>query len=286
MTEHTLNLADGRSLSYSLWGPPDAKPVFYFHGFPSSHHELELTKAVLERSNPAIRVIALDRPGFGGSTFQPNRGLLDWPRDVAEAADILDIDRFAVLGVSAGGPYALACGHALADRIIRGGVVVGLAPMTATGMDDAAIAKTAKNRWVRRAQFAMLSFALDHGQEDKFLDQALATMAEVDRDALAKPEVRNSFLNMTRGAFAQGGKAATHEAGLYLQPWGFDLAQVKVPTSLWYGGVDDMVPASAGQWLADRIPGSTYTYWPHHGHLTWCDSPETIDVFTTTNNAR
>jgi pimeloyl-ACP methyl ester carboxylesterase len=124
-----------------------------------------------------IRVIALDRPGFGGSTFQPNRGLLDWPRDVAEAADILGIDRFDVLGVSAGGPYALACGHALADRITRVGVVVGLAPMTATGMDDAAIAKTAKNRWVRRAQFAMLSFALDHAQGGKATTHEASTTA-------------------------------------------------------------------------------------------------------------
>lgn len=121
---------------------------------------------------------------------------------------------------SVGGPYALACGHALADRISRVGVVVGIAPMTATGMEQAAIAKTARNRWVRRAQFAMLAYALGHGQEDKFLDQALATMAKVDRDALAKPEVRSGFLNMTRGGFAQGGKAATHEAGLYPSPGG------------------------------------------------------------------
>lgn len=285
MIEDTLTLADGRTLSYTLWGSPDAEPVFYFHGFPSSRHELELTESVLEQNNPPIRVIALDRPGFGTSTFQPRRGLLDWPSDVAEAADILGIDRFAVLGASAGGPYALACGYALADRIKGVGVVVGLAPMPATGMDQAPIADTAKNRWVRRAQFTGLAYALGHGQGDKFLDQALAAMSEVDRDAMAEPEVRSGFLNMTRGAFTQGAKAATHEAGLYLQPWGFDPAQITVPTSLWYGGSDDMVPASAGQWLADRIPGSTYTLWPQHGHLTWCDSDEAIDVYTATNNA-
>lgn len=284
MNEDTLTLADGRTLSYILWGPPDAEPIFYFHGFPSSRHELALTEPVLERSGLPIRVIALDRPGFGGSTFQPKRNMLGWPSDVAEVADLLGINRFSVLGVSAGGPYALACGYALADRVIRVGVVVGLAPMTATGMEHAAIAKTARNRWFRRAQFAMLAYALGNGQEDKFLDQALATMGEADRDALADPAVRSRFLNMTRGAFAQGGKAATLEAGLYLKPWGFDPAQITVPTSLWYGGADDMVPASAGRWLADRISGSTYTHWPHHGHLTWCDSPETTDVFTTIAN--
>jgi len=199
---------------------------------------------------------------------------------VAEAADILGIDRFAVLGASAGGPYALA------DRVKGVGVVVGIAPMAATGMDQAPIAKTAKNGWIRRAQFTMLAYALGHGQEDKFLDQAGAAMSKADRDALAEPEVRSGFLNMTRGAFTQGAKAATHEAGLYLRPWGFDPEQITVPTSLWYGGRDDMVPASAGQWLADRVPGSTYTLWPEHGHLTWCNSPEAINVFTTVGNAQ
>ena len=106
MTEHALELADGRALSYTEWGSPDATPAFYFHGFPSSRHELELTRPRLEQSNIPIRVIALDRPGFGTSTAKPHRTLLDWPTDVAEAAGLLGIDRFAVLGVSAGGPYA------------------------------------------------------------------------------------------------------------------------------------------------------------------------------------
>jgi pimeloyl-ACP methyl ester carboxylesterase len=90
----TLNLADGRTLSYSQWGPPDATPVFYFHGFPTSRHELELARPRLEQSNRPVRVVAIDWPGFGTSTTKPNRTLLDWPTDVTEAADLLDIDRY------------------------------------------------------------------------------------------------------------------------------------------------------------------------------------------------
>ncbi len=280
MIQSTLNLADGRTLSYAQWGSSNATPVFYFHGLPSGHKELELARPVLERHIVPIRLIALDRPGFGASTFQPKRRLLDWPSDVAEAADLLEIDRFAVLGVSAGGPYALACGHALPDRVSRVGVAVGIAPMAATGMHDASIAKTAKNRWFRRLQFTMLAYALGNGQEDKFVTQAMATMGEADQRALEQTETRNSFVGAAQGAFTQGGKAAAHEAGLYLQPWGFDPADITVATDLWYGGADHMVPAAAGQWLADRVPVSTYTCWPDHGHLTWCDSDEAIDVFT------
>jgi pimeloyl-ACP methyl ester carboxylesterase len=278
--EHTLELADGRTLSYAEWGSPDATPVFYFHGFPTSRHEFELARPKLEQSNLPIRVIAIDRPGFGTSTAKPNRTLLDWPSDVAEAADLLDIDRFAVLGVSAGGPYALACGYALPDRVTRVGVVVGIAPMAATGMDKAAIAQMPKNRWFRRVQFTMAAFAFSRGQEDKIVVQAMATMGEADQRALEQTATRNSFIEMTRGAFTQGGSAATHEAGLYLQPWGFDPAHITVPTDLWYGGADELVPATAGQWLAERIPRSSYTIWPQHGHITWCDSDEAIDVFT------
>lgn len=285
MTDKALTLADGRTISYTDFGSTDAETIFYFHGFPSSRHEIELTKPVLEREDLPVQVIALDRPGFGSSTFQPERDLVDWASDVAEAADKLRIDRFSVLGVSAGGPYALACGHELADRITAVGVVAGLAPITAAGMTEAAIAKTANSRWFRRIQFTMLAFALNHGQEDKFLDQALATMGEGDRQALNDPEQRRNFLNMTRGAFAQGSKAASHEAGLYLTDWRFDPAHITVPTNLWYGDADFMVPAAAGRWLADRIPRSTYTSWPHHEHLTWCDSFEAIEVFTTTTNA-
>jgi pimeloyl-ACP methyl ester carboxylesterase len=92
--QDTLNLADGRTLSYSQWGPPDATPVFYFDGFPTSRREFELARPRLEQSNLPVRVIAIDRPGFGTSTAKPNRTFLDWPTDVTEAADLLDIDRY------------------------------------------------------------------------------------------------------------------------------------------------------------------------------------------------
>jgi hypothetical protein len=89
----------------------------------------------------------------------------------------------------------------------------------------------------------MLAFAFSRGQEHKFVTQAMATMGEADQRALGQTATRNSFIEMARGAFTQGGSAATHEAGLYLKPWGFDPADITVPTDLWYGGADEMMPA-------------------------------------------
>lgn len=281
MIEGSLDLADGRKIGYAQWGPTDAPPIFYCHGFPGSYLEVQLIRPVLERHGLRARVVALDRPGYGSSTFASRRTFLDWPRDVAEAADQLGIEQFAVLGVSGGGPYALACGLALGDRVTRAGVVVGLAPTEAPGMETAAISGTSTNQLVRRFQFAMASMAFNWSQEERFVKQATATMGEADRVALEQPETRSVFIETMRAAFAQGGRASAYEAGMYLRPWGFEPEKMTVETHLWYGGVDEMVPASAGQWLADRIPGSDFVLWPQHGHFTWENSPEAADMFST-----
>ena len=132
MFETTLTLADGRSLGLAEWGPPDAPLVVYCHGFPGSRLEPSLAQAVVERRAVNARVIAFDRPGYGRSAFLPGRGFLDWPTDMAEAADRLGIDRFSVLGASGGCPYALACASSLGERVTRVGIVAGVGPLEAT----------------------------------------------------------------------------------------------------------------------------------------------------------
>lgn len=279
MDELVLDLADGRRLGYSVWGPPDAPPILYCHGFPTNRQELLMIQPVLEQRGVEARIVVLSRPGYGASTFQPNRSFLDWPQDVAEAADRLGIDRFAVLGVSGGSPYALACGHSMADRVSRLGIVVGMAPIEATGMANAsAISGPSARKFVRRFQFGMMAFAFNRGREDRFLEQSNSTMGEADRLAMERPEMRDWMVDMMQESLAQGGRAATYEAGLYRTEWGFKPEEVELETQLWYGGADKTVPASAGLWLADRIPNSSYVVWPEHGHFTWMIGGEAADV--------
>lgn len=276
MIDGVLDLADGRKLAYAEWGSPNAPPLIYCHGFPSNRRELVLLSSALEQSNVNARVVVLNRPGYGPSTFQANRTFLDWPHDVSEVADRLGIDRFGVIGVSGGSPYALACGYALGDRITRIGIVVGIAPVEAPGMEQAAAIRGPSARGpVRRLQFEMAALAFRKGQEGRFIDQSVATMGTPDQEALARPELRDWFTGTMRESFEQGGRAAAHEAGLYRRPWGFDLRQVTTKTRLWYGGADKTVPATAGQWLADRLPNSSYLLWPQHGHFTWMVGNET-----------
>ena len=88
--EAFIRLDDGRTLSYGEYGDPHAEPVFYFHGWPGSRHEGQLI------AHPGLRVIAPERPGMGGSDFQPGRTLLDWADDVVKLADGLGLPRFGV----------------------------------------------------------------------------------------------------------------------------------------------------------------------------------------------
>src|SRR5438046_6812360 len=122
-----LRLRDGRRLGYCEHGVRAGKPILYFHGWPGSRIEAQLAAPAARRYN--ARLIAVDRPGFGMSDFKAHRTLLDWPADVAELADTLGLDRFAVAGVSGGGPYALACARRIPDRLTSVIVVCGLGPM-------------------------------------------------------------------------------------------------------------------------------------------------------------
>jgi len=283
-SDGVLNLADGRKLGYSQWGAADAPPLLYCHGFPSNRRELDLIQPVLERRQVHARVVALNRPGYGPSTFQEDRGFLDWPLDVAEAADKLGIGQFAVLGVSGGCPYALACGYVLGDRVTRIGIVVGMGPIDATGMKQAtAISGPSALELVRRLQFGMAAMAFRKGQEARFVEQSVASMGAADQAVMLRPEVREWFTEAMRESFEQGGRTASHEAGLYRRRWGFNPQHITAAkTRFWYGGADQTVPVSAGRWLADRVSGSDFTLWPQHGHFSWMIDDEAADAIAAT----
>ena len=234
----------------------------------------------LERCGVNARLVALDRPGFGSSTLQPHRTLLDWPVDVSEAADQLGIDRFAILGVSGGGPYSLACGYALPDRVTRIGIVAGIAPIDAPGMDQAsAISGPSPHQTIRRVQFAYWLQSPSRGGRR----HVSSTDQSQPWDRLIKPlwlspeREHGSQRPCTNPSNKVVAPPPTKQA-LYRRPWGFDIDQVTVRTRLWYGGADATVPASAGRWLGNLLPNGDFSCWPDQGHFTWMLSDRPADV--------
>ena len=135
-TNQQVKLRDGRMLGYAEYGSPDGKPVFYFHGFPGSRLDWLLTDPDNTAAEQNARIIAVDRPGMGLSDYQRGRKIADWPDDVIELANALQVDSFSVLGISGGGPYAVSCAFGIGDRLARCGIVCGMGPADAPGMKD------------------------------------------------------------------------------------------------------------------------------------------------------
>jgi len=123
----SLQLKGGGRLAFNEYGDTRGTPVFFFHGWPSSLTMATITNTAARELG--IRIISADRPGISESTFQQDRQLLDWPPVLRELAEHLGIEKFRVLGISGGAPYAYATGWALRERVRAIGVVSGVPPI-------------------------------------------------------------------------------------------------------------------------------------------------------------
>ena len=284
-TGETLVLRDGRRLGYGEYGTPDGEPGFYFHGHPGSR--LEAGFADEAAAEAGVRLIALDRPGYGLSDFQPEREIRDWPRNVAETADLLGLDGFSVLGSSGGAPYALACAYALPERVTKAGIVSGVGPYDAPGA-------TQGMRWQNRVGFQLgalfpalarlIMWSMDRQlrrSPERTLDAVAAAMSPVDAEIARRPEVRDLLGAVIAEAFRQGSRGAAQDVVLLGRPWGFRLEDIQPPVLLWQGEVDVLVPPAMGRHLAAKIPDCRATFFPDEGHLLFDHMREIAQAFAT-----
>ena len=263
-----MKLKDGHTLGYAEYGSPEGEPVFYFHGFPSSRLDWQLSDPDDAAGALNARIIAPDRPGYGLSDFQRGRKLLDWPQDVLELADGLGIDKFAVLGISGGGPYAAACAYGLGDRLRKIGIVCGMGPAGAPGMKEGVSWTIPGYPGILRIVILKLTAMGLQKDPDQFLSKSKETMAELDGQLLEQPALAEMFIEGMREAFRGGTKGANQEAGLYKRPWGFELQDITGEVHLWHGEEDLNVPVSAGRFVAEAIPRCQANFYEGEGHLT------------------
>ena len=267
-TSQTIKLKDRRTLGYVEYGAPEGTPVFYFHGFPSCRLDWPLfdTDALAARLN--ARVIAVDRPGMGISDFKRGRKILDWPDDVIELADALQVDRFAVLGISGGGPYAAACAFKIPERLTATAIVCGMGPYEAPGAKDGtAMLLPGKSALMRKLLLMLMAMGFRRNP-DRFLSQMKDAVAEPDKLLLAQPEVVQTFIYSMREAFRSGTRGASWDAVLYKRPWGFRLQDISMQIHLWHGELDTQVPVSVGLYIADAIPDCHATFLKDEAHIS------------------
>jgi pimeloyl-ACP methyl ester carboxylesterase len=267
-----ITLRDGRILGFAEYGDPQGRPLLYFHGFPASRLEAALTDEAAARLG--IRVIAPDRPGIGLSDFQPGRRIGDWPADVADLAEALGLGRFAVLGVSGGGPYALACATEIPERLSAVGIVGGLGPLDAGAvMQGMSVLSRFYLGIFRHAPGAgemlfALAAQIARRYPDRLFSLFTANVPAPDREALARPEIRNLFLASLNEAVRGGSRGGSRELYLYTRPWGLELASIKIAVDLWHGRLDATVPVVMGENLARSLPGCRSRFLPGEGHFS------------------
>jgi pimeloyl-ACP methyl ester carboxylesterase len=271
-TNQTITLGDGRLLGYAEYGTPRGKPLFFFHGNPSSRLGGRMMDGAANELN--IRIIAIDRPGIGLSDFKPGRQYLDWPDDVIELADILGVERFAILGISSGAPHAAACAFKIPDRLSAVAIVSGPCPFNVpVATDEMSMAwrlrvlAGQKAVWLVRFFFEITARSARRDPVGA-VSRTLGGLPEPDRVVMARHEVVQWSSDSLREAFRSGSRGAAWDYALFTRPWGFRLDELSVKVQLWHGEVDATIPVRMGRYMAEVIPNCQARFLPDEGHIS------------------
>jgi pimeloyl-ACP methyl ester carboxylesterase len=270
--EGTVTLPDGRRLAWSSGGDDDGVPVLYLHGAIGTPvrrtAELDLLIAQL-----GIHYLAVSRPGFGRSDPSPGRRIADFPKDVEHLADRLGLGRFAVVGVSAGGPYAIACARALHDRVVATAAVSSLSPLCPphAGRWMPAHIRLGLRALARRPDLAarggtrVVRVLERHPRALERVATLGATPA--DRRLLADGEMGETAIASFLAAASGGVQGMIEDYVTCCTSWGFDLGEVLGEVHLWHGERDRFVPVEHARALAAALPRCRAQFDADDGHF-------------------
>lgn len=267
-----IHLPDGRRLAYAEYGEKQGLPLFLLHGLPGSR----LSWGLLP-NHPfpdGLRIIAPDRPGYGRSDPNPRRTLLDWSNDIEVLADALDIQNFAIVGVSGGGPGALACAWKMQERILAASIVASPAPTNAAGIFEG-ISKT--NRffmklawylpWLSDLNIRLLGLVIRKNPE-RYIKSMQFKVDKIDQNLLKHPEISEMLVKDFTEALLNGSQGMVDDMSAnHGHSWGFSLDHINTKVHFWYGEVDRSASVAMGQYLSSTVPNSQMTVIPDAGHL-------------------
>ena len=265
---------DGRTLEYLEAGDPAGPVLLAHHGTPGSgrFHRNEVEAA----QRLGARLVTYSRPGYAGSSPQPDRSVADAAADVAALLDALGADRFATYGVSGGGPHALACAALLPERCAAAATVAGVGPNDAPGlafMDGMGEGNVEEFGTAVQGREALEPFLRDEAAglasvTPELLREAAAPhLSRVDAAALTGELAEHLHATFAAG-LAPGIDGWVDDDLAFVRPWGFDVGAITVPVSVWQGDEDLMVPGGHGRWLSANVAGAEARLLAQEGHLT------------------
>ena len=267
-SSRVLRLADGRRLGFAEYGAPDGHPVIALHGTPGSRYMFALIDEPARAKG--LRIIAPERPGYGLSDLHQFETLTDMAQDMEALADALALRRFVLIGVSGGGPHAVAVAARLGKRVTRLALVgpVGL-------VDGKHIRMSHLHKFIFRhlapsphaagAFFFGLRTMIDWVPSTAY-QLLLQRVTETDRAVLVRPEVRENLQAALREGLRCSVEGPLQDLRLYCGPWGLPLDEIKTPSIIWQGSRDTVVPPDAAYRLADMLPNCRLEILEGAGH--------------------
>ncbi|HWJ27120.1 MAG TPA: alpha/beta hydrolase [Flavisolibacter sp.] len=276
MTDQTITLTDGRILCYAVYGPETGQALWYFHGTPSSRLEPLLLDAysinlnhLLERYN--LKLIAIDRPGMGFSSYNKEENFLSFTKDVEQLRMFLKIDRCPVLCWSGGGPFALAMANQYPEQISGVYIFCGLSRR----LDDEVLKEMGTNKiYFNTARYApwILDSVMSLIRKSKINylpPQKLTGLPDVDYQLLNDPKHLRRLTDYTlKEACRNGARGPVHESRMYFNHYGFNLSDIMQPVHYWWGTEDLSVIRLHAEAVEKQVPHSTMHYYQGEGHFS------------------
>jgi pimeloyl-ACP methyl ester carboxylesterase len=269
-------ISPGRRLAWNEYGDPDGFPVMYYHGWPSSRLQARLAHHLARERG--LRIVAMDRPGMGRSTFEAGRTLDSWPELMGRFADALGIGKFGQLGVSGGGPYVLACAARIPGRLSGSAVLGGAVPLMELRHGPRGLHPLYRMlipcrelpAWIFSALFRIASIASRCQPDWPPLSWLLRTVAAEDRRLLLDfPEVWSVITkSFQEGVCEGGGRGVMADAETYFQSLTIDLANVRHPVRYWHGGEDRNIPVEMVREFTGKIAGAELVVDEEMGHFS------------------
>ena len=269
-----FTLSDGRNLAYNEYGDLNGFPIFGLHGLPGSRIWFEENEEV--SSSIGVRLITLDRPGFGNSDQKKNRNFLDFSYDIQELAQHLKIKKYSVFGISGGGVYAAACAYKNYNSIFKCGLVStvgefknGIPPKEMAGENRNVFILSRKFPWLLKLILNQQK-ALIEKRPEKYKSAIMTNtkhLCKSDQLIMKKEENAEFMLIHMKEAFKKGVKSTVNEAKLFCKDWGFNVKDIKIPIEIWHGIEDTLSPIGPIEELSNKIQNCNKNFVEGKGHF-------------------
>ncbi len=272
--EGVVRVGRRRALGYAEFGDPAGRLVLWHHGTPGARRQIPpVGRRAAERLG--VRLVCVERPGIGDSTDHRYRSFREWADDAETLVDHLGPDRFAVVGLSGGGPYALAVAHELPDRVTAVGLLGSVCPVAGpdAAVDASIVHLAARFRHLIAPFRSMMGVGLRAALvpltplAHTVYSLYASRMPEGDRLVFADPEIEAMFIDDLVNASRRRFGGIAHDVALFGRPWGFPLAGIRAPVFWWHGDADNLVPLAHAHHAVELLDSCQLAVRPGESHL-------------------